>query len=372
MLYYYGPLLPSGASSGLADVIADLSVTDGADSFSAVAAVEVTASFSKTDSADSFSSSATADLVASFSKTDTADTFSSTGTMGEIIATFSKTDSADTLVFDATDGTSLGGLVFRPGVGRNFGGMFVIEPGSGTNPTTPNLAAAVPIRFGRFAGGLILITGAAPENPTDPGTTFNAGVANSGIGFGGENTANSLRTGTFSMIAGVGNLSTIDTTDRSAAQGDFGIGFGGSNTGRGIYSVTSAHGFGMGGVNAVAVGANNTYVIPLTESGFGVGGSNGDVFVVASTFSDADCQIGGENTVTVSSAEFVNIQAALASLLVEDDETLRDVLRLIRAATVGKGIHGAQVEYLSKDGTKTRIVADLTGGNRDVISTDPS
>lgn len=371
MSWLYQPAPGAAANGGLSTLTATLSVTDSADSSSAAATVGVTATFSKTDSADTFSSTVDASNNLSLTITDSADTFSATGTMGEITAVFSKTDATDSIIFDATDGSSAGALIFRAGVGRNFGGMFVIEPGSGTNEEAPNQAAAIPIRFGRFAGGLIMITAPAPTNPGPPTDTFNAGVANGGIGFGGANTANSLRTGTFSMIAGVGNLSTIDTTDRMADQGIFGIGFGGGNSGSGVFSREAIAGFGLGGVNAVAVGDNSVFAVGATNGGFGFGGSS-DLFVISSTFSSGDCQIGGENTVTVSSAEFVNIQAALASLLVEDDETLRDVLRLIRAATVGKGIHGAQVEYMSADGSKARIVADLTGGNRDVVSTDPS
>jgi hypothetical protein len=58
--------------------------------------------------------------------------------------------------------------------------------------------------------------------------------------------------------------------------------------------------------------------------------------------------------------------------VIEDGMTAEEILKLIWSVTSGDatGMEGATVTFKSQDGTKNRLVATISGGNRTVTSKD--
>jgi hypothetical protein len=58
--------------------------------------------------------------------------------------------------------------------------------------------------------------------------------------------------------------------------------------------------------------------------------------------------------------------------VIEDGMTAEEILKLILSVTSGDatGMEGATVTFKSQDGTKNRLVATISGGNRTVTSKD--
>lgn len=303
--------------------------------------------------------------------------------------------------------------------GRGFFGMFAVENGQGSNepPSQPDLGS-IAIRVGGKFGGSTFLIGATPQTPVVPGPTADAGAAGFGFGLGFQNTTSSLRYGTFEMVFGANSAATVEVIDKISIQGPWGFGLGFSNTATGTHATTSAFGFGLGFSNSISAGNNVS-----TESayfGFGLGFSN-EVASQTSVESSFGFGLGFENTFIafnggssgggsgasvaeivsalhanpppLTPADLSSIQAAVVAIGAQlaqahwdyslgPNHTAKAVMRLVGAATFGKGVgwkfssqwqNGDNAHYYNIEGTKPAITYEWNAtADRFVKSTDPT